>query len=113
MFKDRLEEALAMRKMTAAELSRKTGISEGMISSYRKGLYVPKSDKVIAISQALNVSPSWLMAINYPTQEELAEEVKAVFNSLPAHLQTQAVTYLHFLAASYKSTNTEESPDSP
>ena len=113
MFKERLEEAMAMRKMTAAELSRKTGISEGMISSYRKGLYTPKSDKVIAISQALNVSPAWLMAINYPTQEELEEEVKAVFNSLPTHLQTQAIAYLHFLAGSYTPTNSEESPDSP
>jgi repressor LexA len=112
-FATRLNEALDRNRMTAAELSRKTGISRGSISQYLAGTVTPKADKIIAISQALNVSPAWLMAVNYPTQEELAEEVKAVFNSLPADLQTQAVTYLHFLASSYKATKSEESPDSP
>ena len=38
MFRKRLEEALAMRNMTAAELSRKSGVSEGMISTRKTPL---------------------------------------------------------------------------
>lgn len=112
-FATRLNEALNRNQMTAAELSRKTGISRGSISQYLAGAVTPKADKAIAISQALNVSPAWLMAINVPTQEELDEEVKAVFNSLPTHLQLQAISYLHFLAGLDKPANSEESPDSP
>ena len=35
-FKDRLNEALDMRNMTAAELSRLSGVNEGAISQYKK-----------------------------------------------------------------------------
>lgn len=112
-FATRLQEALDMNHMTAAELSRKTGISRGAISQYLSGTISAKADKVKAISQVLNVSPVWLMAFDVPTQEELDEEVKAVFNSLPTHLQLQAISYLHFLAGLDKPTNSEEFPDSP
>lgn len=112
MFKDRLEEALAMRNMTAAELSRKSGVTEGMISTYRKGLYMPKSDKIYALANALNVSPAWLVGYEEPTSEALEEEVKIIFNSLPTHLQEQALMYLHFLARSDTPTNPEGSDES-
>ncbi len=62
-FKERLEEALAMRNMTAAELSKVTGIGEGAISQYRKGAYKATQRNLEKISSALNVSISWLMGI--------------------------------------------------
>ena len=69
MFKERLEMAMAMSGLNAAELSRKSGISEGMISSYRKGTYAPKSKKIFALATALNVSPSWLLGYDSPEKE--------------------------------------------
>lgn len=112
MFKKRLEEALAMRNMTAAELARRSGVTEGMISSYRKGLYTPKSDKIYALANALNVSAAWLVGYDEPTTEALEEEVKIIFNSLPTHLQEAALSYLHFLARSNTPTNPEGSDES-
>lgn len=63
-FKERLEEALDMRNMTAAELSKVTGIGEGAISQYRKGAYKATQRNLEKISSALNVSISWLMGVS-------------------------------------------------
>lgn len=64
--KDRLREALDMRQMTAAELSRKSGIDKGSISNYLKGKFLPKQSAISAMANALNVSPSWLMGYDVP-----------------------------------------------
>lgn len=60
-FKDRLEEALTMRNMKPAELSKLTGIGEGAISQYRKGAYKATQRNLEKISKVLNVPVSWLM----------------------------------------------------
>lgn len=111
-FASRLREALNMNHMTAAELHRRTGISEGQISQYLKGDYLAKQDKIYAISQVLGVSPNWLMAFDDPSPEMLAEEVKIVFNSLSTERQNQALEYLHFLLTQQdKEASSEESPE--
>ena len=60
-FKDRLEEAMAHRHMSAADLSRKTGIGEGAISQYRRGAYKASQRNLEKIANALSVPISWLM----------------------------------------------------
>lgn len=45
-FKDRLLEAISKRGITAAELSRRTGISEATISQYKSGYAKPKEKKL-------------------------------------------------------------------
>lgn len=62
--KNRLAEALAVRNMTAAELSRRSGIDKGSISNYLKGKFNPKQNAIGSMAKALNVSPSWLMVIS-------------------------------------------------
>lgn len=69
-FKDRLNEALSMRNMTAAELSRLSGIDEGTLSNYKKGKYEPKQRKLESIAIALNVSIAWLMGADVPMEKE-------------------------------------------
>lgn len=78
-FGERLKEALDKRNLSAAELSRRTGISEGMISQYKSGAYVAKQKKLELFSKALNVSIPWLMGQDVPME----------LNSLP----TDAVPY--------------------
>lgn len=63
-FKDRLNKALSIRNMKPIELSEKTGISESTISQYRSGYAKPKDDKLVVISNVLNVNPVWLMGLN-------------------------------------------------
>ena len=108
-FATRLQQALDMNHMTAAELSRKTGISTGSLSQYLNGSIQAKQDKIYAISQALNVTPAWLMAFDEPDPRLLSEEVRIVFNSLTPEHQDQALQYLLFLLTQQdKDTNSEE-----
>ena len=65
-FSSRLDEALAIRQLKPVDLSKRTGISESTISQYRSGYAKPKQDKLSLISDALNVSPAWLMGLNVP-----------------------------------------------
>ena len=63
-FKDRLNQALSMRKMSAAELARVSGVNEGAISQYRKGGYKANQYNLEKMAKALNVSIPWLMGAN-------------------------------------------------
>ncbi len=63
-FKERLEQALKIRRMKPVELHRLTGISESTISQYRSGYAEPKKEKLTAIASALNVDPTWLMGLD-------------------------------------------------
>lgn len=64
--KDRIREALEIRSMTAAELSKKSGIGKGSISKYLAGFVVPKQSAIGAMARALMVSPAWLMGYDVP-----------------------------------------------
>ncbi len=61
IFKDRLIEAMKARGMRAAELSKRTGLSKARISQYVNGKFIPKSDAVLQIAEALGVSELWLL----------------------------------------------------
>ena len=61
IFKDRLLSAMALRGFRAADLSKQTGLSKARISQYVNGKFVPKSDAIILMAEALRVSELWLM----------------------------------------------------
>lgn len=104
-FASRLQTALEMNNMTAAELSRRTGISEGSLSQYLRGTFTPKADKVFLISQTLNVSPNWLLSYDEPDEKLLSLEIATLFRSLPHEYQLQAVQYIRFLKSEAEKTN--------
>ncbi len=60
-FKTRLYSAMQEKKISFAELSRRTGISKPRLSQYKNGVYVPKADAICAIAKALGISESYLM----------------------------------------------------
>lgn len=60
-FKDRLIYAMKERGFRAADLSKRTGLSKARISQYVNGKFVPKSDAIILMAEALRVSELWLM----------------------------------------------------
>ena len=107
-FADRLKAALLMNNTTAAELSRKTGISEGSLSQYLKGTFIPKADKVYLISKELNVSPNWLLSFDEPDERLLTIEIATLFRQLPPELQLQARDYLHFLKSQAEKKETSD-----
>lgn len=102
-FKERLELALANKKMTAAELSRLSGINEGAISQYRKGAYKATQENLEKLALTLGVSIAWLMGADVPiihkekSSPELSEEEKGLlelFRSLPEDKQKMVLEML-------------------
>lgn len=62
----RLKKALEIRELTQADLARLTGFGTGAISQYCTGKVIPRQKALFALSQALNVSPAWLMGADVP-----------------------------------------------
>lgn len=100
-FVERFNQALALRGMTAAELSRKTGLDEATISNYRKGRYIPKTDKLLPICSALDVSLSWILGYD-SAPEESDEAITDLFAQLPESQQSQVLDYIRFLLNNQK-----------
>lgn len=65
-FADRLNQAMQVRCMKAADLSTASGVDKGLLSHYIRGRYMAKQDKVYALAKALDVSESWLMGKDVP-----------------------------------------------
>lgn len=64
----RLQQALDMRNMKAAELSEKSGISKPQISCYLSGKYEPKQSPLYKMGVALDVSELWLAGFDVPME---------------------------------------------
>jgi transcriptional regulator with XRE-family HTH domain len=73
--KDRLREALSVRKTKAIELSEKTDIPKGAISYYLSGRTQPKADRLHQICSTLNVSEAWMLGYDVP-MERTSEQKK-------------------------------------
>lgn len=68
-FSERFCKILEIRQISAAELSRRTGINESVISQYKKGDYEPKQRRLELLSNILNVSIPWLMGADVPMHD--------------------------------------------
>lgn len=67
--KDRLQMALDMRNMKAADLCQKTGIPKGAVSYYLAGKSEPKADRLYIICKALDVAEAWLLGYDVPIEK--------------------------------------------
>ena len=72
-FMNRLNKAIALRRIKPIELSEKTGIDKSKISSYMSGRYKAKQDGVYLLAQALNVNEIWLMGYDVPMERQKVE----------------------------------------
>lgn len=97
--KDRLKKALEVRQLMPAELAKKSGIDKGSISRYLKGDYLPKQNKIGAMAEALNVSPSWLMGYDVTMEGNLIQSEIQVDKLSPEN-QTRLLAYYQALVDS-------------
>lgn len=74
---DRLKEAMELRNMKQAELSRLTQIAKSSISTYLTGAYIPKQQNVYKMAQALSVAEEWLMGLDVPMTRSRAQNMLA------------------------------------
>ncbi len=87
-FAKRLSEAMKIRELTQTDLHERTGINKSSISTYLRGDYKAKQDKVDLLSSALNVSPAWLMGFDVPMNpnaklEEGDADISSIKNIVP------------------------------
>lgn len=86
VFSQRLNEAMAMRKIKGSQLAKIVGTSPVNITCYRKGKYAPKLYMIKRIADALSVNPSWLAGIiNDPDPVEMSEK-DAVHNQIEYYI---------------------------
>ena len=69
-FRERLTEAMSLRKMTQADLARATGLNKGGISNYVTGRYEPKSEIITKLASALDCSEMWLRGFDVPMRRK-------------------------------------------
>jgi transcriptional regulator with XRE-family HTH domain len=93
---DRLREAMYIRDVSAAEISRNTNISTAAISRYLHGDYVPKQDNTYALATYLRVNPAWLMGYDVPMERKNnttdiltdgEQLLLSLFRQVPAEMQ--------------------------
>ena len=60
---------MSLRKMSQAELVKKTGIGKSSISTYLSGEYEPKQRNIYKICEALNINEAWLMGHDVPMEK--------------------------------------------
>jgi|GEM_PF-537288 len=63
-----LKRLLEEKNISAAELSRRSGVSKPLLSDYLKGKYEPKLKNIEAIAKALDVDPFTLYSFDQATQ---------------------------------------------
>ena len=68
IIKSRLNEALSARGMTAAELSRLSGINKSSLSRYLSGESIPRSLAIGKMATALRVNPAWVLGYSVPME---------------------------------------------
>jgi len=85
-FHARLQHALYTANMTQVELAKRTGLARSTISQYVNGLFLPRSDALCKIAQALDVNERWLIGYDCAitdenTELQKKETIRAVSNT--------------------------------
>lgn len=88
----RLEYAMIHRDMCGADITRKAdkmGITIGSsnISQYLSGTYIPKKEKIVALSRILAVPELWLMGLT-PLEDLDGKGLKEYSNPVEAEILT-------------------------
>ena len=102
-FAERMNEAMTKYDISINEISRRTGINIGTLSHYKNGTYEPKRTNIYLISQALNVSPGWLMGLDLPERSYLLdEEILRLWRQLDYEQPKAVAQYIQSLTTNHK-----------
>ena len=104
-FAERLRNALDLKQVTKAELSRVTGISKSSLTHYVKGDWEGKRDNVYAIAKALNVNEEWLMGYDAPMVRPEYEHFCEVFKHANEENENFLVSHIGIIRGHNNSTN--------
>ena len=85
----RLADAMNMKKMSAKELSDKSGVSESSISQYLHGLFAPRNRTAAKLASVLEVNPMWLMGFDV----DMATLEKGVYTWIDENGMKKAIAF--------------------
>lgn len=85
--KDRLKETMRLRGKTQADLVRDTGLNRGTISRYLSGEVEPRQDAAYKLSNALNVSVTWLWGYDVPMEKTEAQKKVSIIADIVEELK--------------------------
>lgn len=97
VFTQRLNEAMALRKVNGTTLAKAVETSPTNITCYRKGKYAPKLPMIKKLARVLGVNPSWLAGIVDDPEPIEASEKDLAHNQIEMYIsemtteQTQKV----------------------
>ena len=111
-FGDRLKKIRKDRKITQAELSRLSGLSQSAISALEKGVNEPSGVSIQQLSRALNIPPGDLLGegqIDTAHTDLSAEEQQVIdqYRALTAEGRAYIRQQLRFAADYYPGKNTD------
>lgn len=89
-FAERLDEALKLRGLSQAELSRRTGIGRNSISDYLKSKYEAKQDNLFLLANALDVNEAWLMGLDAEMEKN---SIDSIFKQLNKERQNNVMNF--------------------
>lgn len=99
IIKDRLNEAMKLRGMTAADLAKKSGLAKSSVSRYLSGENIPRSIAIGKMAEALNVSPAWVIGYNLTID---GQEINIDIDRLSEENKTRLLAYYEGLLDSQK-----------
>lgn len=83
MYYENFERLCTINSVKPADVCRGTGISSATLTSWKKGVYTPKQDKLLLIADFFNVSLDEIMGNDFDTySDEMAEMVSQIRNDV-------------------------------
>lgn len=98
-FAQRLREAMHLRRLNQTDLHDLTGIGKSSISTYLKGEYKAKQDKVDLLATVLDVNPAWLMGYDVPMESVRPQNIHSFaepyipYQDKPHFSEFEPITY--------------------
>lgn len=92
--KNRLQELLDLFEITAADMSRDTGLPKSSISMWLNGKREMRGDKVGIIAEHYHVDPGWLMGFDTPmhkTYDDAVAQLKMLSGDRNMELSSEEV----------------------
>ena len=99
----RIKDAINRTHISAAELSRRSGVGKSAISHYINGRYCPHNDNAYKLAQVLGVNPSWLMGFNVPMivstefDDKILIEINKELDKMDSENRSNILNYLKFI----------------
>jgi len=94
IIKDRLNEAMKIRGMSASELAKRSGLAKSSVSRYLTGENIPRSIAIGKMATALDVSPVWILGYNLTMD---GEEIQIDIEKLSEDNKTRLLAYYQAL----------------